>query len=70
MRVWLDPGAEPRIGLEEGGEQLPMKPVAGIDGESLASTLDHQLDALVSAVFELLDLLPRPAAGVDVVRLH
>lgn len=70
MRIWLDPGAEPRIGLEEGGEELPMKDVPIATGDSLAVILAHQLLALEGAVFELLALLPRPAHLLDVVRIR
>jgi hypothetical protein len=58
-----------RIGLEEGGEGLPMRLKPGTPGESLATTLDSQLTSLADSVFELLALLPQPGDGLDVVRL-
>lgn len=63
MRVFLDSGLEPRIGLDGGGEDLPIRDVPSEPGARLATVLDHQLTALANAVFELLELLPRPAAG-------
>jgi hypothetical protein len=69
MRIWLDPGLEPRIGIEEGAEELPMRDVIAVPGESLGDTLDRQLQALVDAVFELLALLPRPAYLLRDLRL-
>ncbi len=65
MRMFLDPGLEPRIGLDEGGEELPMRDVPGEPGMRLAAVLDQQLTALASAAFGLLELLPRPAAGLE-----
>lgn len=69
MRIFLDPGLEPRIGLDGGGEELPMRDVPSEPGVRLAAVLDQQLTALSSAVFGLLELLPRPAAGLEGKRL-
>lgn len=69
MRVFLDPGLEPRLGLDGGGEDLPMRDVPREPGERLATVLDQQLTALVNAVFELLELLPHPATGLEGKRL-
>jgi hypothetical protein len=69
MRMFLDPELEPRIGLDGGGENLPMRDVPSEPGARLATVLDQQLTALANAVFELLELLPRPAAGLKGKRL-
>jgi hypothetical protein len=70
MRIWLDPDAEPRIGLEQGGEDLPMRDVATLEGERLGTVLERQLRELTQAIFELLMLLPQPAHQLDVERLR
>lgn len=69
MRIFLDPGLEPRIGLDGGGEDLPMRDVPSELGVRLATVLDQQLTALANAVFGLLELLPCPAAGLEGKRL-
>jgi hypothetical protein len=65
MWIWLDPGAAPCIGMEAGGEDLPMRDVPAVEGERLGDTLDRQLQGLVDEVFELLALLPQPAYLLD-----
>jgi hypothetical protein len=69
MRVFLDPGLEPRIGLDGGGEDLPLRDVPREPGARLATVLDQQLTALANAVLELFELLPRPSAGLEGKRL-
>lgn len=69
MRMFLDPGLEPRIGLDGGGEELPMRDVPSEPGMRLAVRLEQQLTALAGAVFGLLEHLPRPAAGLEGKRL-
>lgn len=69
FRFWLEPGMPVRIGLEEGGEGLPMRMKPNTPGESLSTTLDCQLTSLADSVFELLALLPQPGDGLDVARL-
>jgi hypothetical protein len=69
IRLWLEPGREPHIALENGGEELPMRDFGGGTGLRLAVILEDQLNALADAIFELLNLLPRPAAGLDIPRL-
>lgn len=69
FRFWLEPGMPVRIGLEEGGEGLPMRMKPNTPGESLSTTLDCQLTALADSVFELLAPLPQPGDGLDMARL-
>jgi hypothetical protein len=70
FRFWLEPGMPVRIGLEEGGEGLPMRMKADVHGEPLAVTLDRQLRSLSDSVFELFALLPHPGEGLEVKRLR
>jgi hypothetical protein len=65
MRVFLGPGLEPRIGLDGGGEDLPMRNVPSEPQARLATVLDQRLTVLTNAIFELLALLPRPIAGFE-----
>jgi hypothetical protein len=69
MRVFLDPGLEPRIGLDGGGQNLPMRNVPSEPQARLATVLDQQLTALANAIFELLALIPRSAVGLESHRL-
>lgn len=69
LRFWLERGMPVRIGLEEGGEDLPMRMAPGTSGESLAVTLERQLTSLGDSVFELLDLSPQPGEGLAIERL-
>ena len=65
MRIFLDPGLEPRIGLDGGGESLPIRYVPSVPGTRLATVLQDQLAALTDAVFALLSALPTPPAGLE-----
>ncbi len=47
----LEPGKQPRIGLEGGGEDLPMRSTDDIAGEKLSVVLERQLVALTDSVF-------------------
>ncbi len=70
MRIFLEPGLEPHIELDGGGEELPLRGVGTPSGVRLGVALEGQLAALTDAIFELLNLLPDPAHGLDVDRLR
>lgn len=57
FRIYLEPGREPRIALEGGGEELPTRQEGTEGVVRLSSVLQEQLDIFEKTVFVVLNLL-------------
>ncbi len=67
--IYLEPGHEPRIALEGGGEELPTHQEGATTVVRLANVLQGQLELFEDAIFALLDLL-RQRTEPRLHRLH